>query len=108
MPTPGLPLQPPQLLPSWFNARATGDISGPGIGPILPNAIAQAPPPLLLPDLSTPQQLLTVNELINQTDMPEAGFYIRPVGSPPGTLDRMKRIVEKQKACYRNALVKQR
>jgi hypothetical protein len=26
--------------------------------------------------------------------------YIRMVGAPPGTLDRMKRIVAKQKACY--------
>jgi hypothetical protein len=78
----------------------------PGLLSSAPEMPPPPPPSVLFEPESTPQhERLAVNELIAATDIPESGFYIRPVGSPPGTLDRMRRVVEKQKECYRDALV---
>jgi hypothetical protein len=94
-------LQPSQ--PYGASVTPFSDMRGPAIEPIVgPHYfITQRPetPPDSSPHRHEP---LTTNEIINDIAIPDTGFYIRPVGSPPTTLERLKRIVAKQKACQRN------
>ncbi len=46
---------------------------------------------------------LATNELSDQSA--SEPMYLRPLGTTPGTLERMKRIVDKQKSCYGLAIL---